>query len=392
MKKSTFLLLIALLIVVAVGIGSSVELTYIHYKINYTDDDFKSFCNINETMNCDAVSVTPWSKLLGVPISILGAFTYLFVFALALIRLTKLREKIPNSSVYIWWIGFFSVCYSIYLAWICYAEIGTWCLMCIVLYTVNALMFVLAWLLLEKPILSHLDCFLEDAKIVFGDIKKTAALIVLLGGVIAMFSTGMYVEKQQKLAKLAEVSQKLVKLDKPVSLEGDVIGNPNGKVVIVLFSDYQCPFCSKMDLMLEEMTGKFSELKIIRRDFPLDQQCNPIVKRAYHPYACVASMFKNCAKEQDKFFEMHMLLLNNRQSISPEFLQANLKQLGLDETKINECLNSNRPKDKLDKDINAAIEIKITGTPTLIFDGKEMVKGGLSHDELERLISIKSDL
>lgn len=392
MKKSKLIFLVALLIVIAVGIGSSIELTYIHYKINYTDDNFKSFCNINETMNCDAVSTTPWAKFLGVPISFLGLLTYLLVFVLTAIRFTKLKEKIPNSTVYVWWIGFFSVCYSIYLAWVCYAEIGTWCLMCMILYAVNILMFILAWVVVDVPVTSHFDSFVADAKLILKDTKKIIAALVVLALVVAMFGYGMYFQKQFNLSKLAEVSQKLVKLENPVPLEGDIIGNPKGKVPVIMFSDYQCPFCAKMDLLLEELTGRFKELKIIRRDFPLDQACNPMIKRAYHPFACEASLYKNCAREQGKFYEMHMLLLNNRQSISSQFLAMSISNLGLDENKMKACLKSEKARKELEKDIKAAIDIKITGTPTLVFDGKEMVTGGLTEEELIKLISIKSNL
>jgi len=160
-----------------------------------------------------------------------------------------------------------------------------------------------------------------------------------------------------------------------------------------MLSDYQCPFCAKMDLALSELVEKYDNLKVVHKDFPLDQACNPMVTRPYHQHACEAAKYKICASKQGKFKEFHHNLLENRSKISSEYLKSTAVTLGLDETNLEQCLESPDTRFKLRSDVKVGLDLKISGTPTLLFDnGRKMATGGMSLEEIERLIQIKSGL
>lgn len=382
---------IALLLVLTIGFIGSIELSYIHFKVSDSAGDYKSFCNINDTINCDTVAVSPWATLFGVPIAILGMLSYLFAMCLAGLRLTSWRARLPHAGIYLWWMAALSVLYSCYLAWICYAEIGAWCLMCMVLYLVNIFYVIFAWLALDIPFLEHSGSLLKDLRWILASWLRMLAVLIVLSAIVAVFTAGHAAEQKAKAEKLSSVMKKLKKLDKPVPLEGNVIGNPDGKVVIVIFSDYQCPHCSTMELQLEKLTARYKELKVIKKDFPLDNACNPLVERPFHLYACEASRYKICADRQGKFMEFNHRLLHNRESINSKFLSDSVKLLGLDEEKMAQCLVDPETRFTLRKDIRAGLLLQLKGTPALIFNGDQMVTAGLTFEEIERLVQIKSE-
>ncbi len=392
MKKTSRIVLVILLLILLTGIGVAVDLSYIHFKVTTSGDEYQSFCNINETLNCDAVSVSPWATLFGIPIAVLGTLTYLFCALLVGLRLSRFREKLPHAGVYLAWMGTFSLMYSLYLAWICYAEIGTWCIMCMALYIVNFFFFLFSWLACDLSPTGHVSALISDVKWIFGGWKRLLAAVVVLAAIVSMFTIGAVREHQAKMKALEEVMQKLEKISKPVSLEGRIIGNPNGKVVIVVFSDYQCPFCLKMDLMLEELVKKYQQLKVIRKDFPLDQACNPMVPRPFHSHACQASMFAICADQQGKGLEYHNFLLHNQSKIGTEFFPWSVAEVGLDEKRMQDCLNGSVARKTLQQDLKEAIDLEIPGTPTLLIGRDELVKGALTKSELEKIIQLKSEL
>lgn len=92
-------------------------------------------------------------------------------------------------------------------------------------------------------------------------------------------------------------------------------GPKNATVRMVTFSDYQCPYCSRIEPTLKQLAKEYgSQLRIVFKDFPLSQ---------LHPNATKASEAAACATDQGKFWEMHDGLFSNQQSLSlPDLKRA----------------------------------------------------------------------
>ena len=93
-----------------------------------------------------------------------------------------------------------------------------------------------------------------------------------------------------------------------VSVDDDPsLGPEDAPITIVVFSDFECPFCAQavpiVKQMLEENPGK---IRFVLRDFPLEQ---------IHPNAFKAAKAANCAGDQGKYWEMHDLLFANQQEL-----------------------------------------------------------------------------
>ena len=146
-------------------------------------------------------------------------------------------------------------------------------------------------------------------------------------------------------------------------------GSKDARVVLIDFSDYQCPFCGRFyrDTMpqLDQEYIKTGKVKYVFRDLPLE---------AIHPHAFGAAQAARCAGEQGKFWEMHYRLFQNQNALSPSNLSSYAQALELDAARFNQCMESGRYAADIRKDIADAASAGINGTPNFVIgvvDGKD---------------------
>lgn len=114
-------LMIAIALVALCGIAvSSVSLQH-HFSKSKT-----SFCDINETFNCDLVNRSSYSTFLGVPVALIGILGYLLILALA----TAYREK-AETPVMLTVVSAAGLGFALYLAYIEAHVLGAWCILCL---------------------------------------------------------------------------------------------------------------------------------------------------------------------------------------------------------------------------------------------------------------------
>ena len=102
-------------------------------------------------------------------------------------------------------------------------------------------------------------------------------------------------------------------------------GNKAAPVTIVLFSDFQCPFCSRVEPTLEQVLATYGDkVRVAWKHQPL----------AFHPNAVPAAEAAEAAREQGKFWEMHDALFQNQQALSPETYERLARQLGLERRRL----------------------------------------------------------
>jgi len=144
-----------------------------------------------------------------------------------------------------------------------------------------------------------------------------------------------------------------------MDLKGEPVrGDKNAKIVIVEFSDYQCPFCGRFARetapLIDKEYVQTGKIKYIFRDLPLT---------SIHPNAFKAAEAAACAGEQDKFWEMHDRLYGNPDKIALTDLPSHAESLGLDKNQFEQCLSTDKYAEKIRKDIAEASRVGVTGTP-----------------------------
>ena len=153
-----------------------------------------------------------------------------------------------------------------------------------------------------------------------------------------------------------------------VSADDDPIkGKKDAPVTIIEFSDFQCPYCEKFYSQalpsIEDKYIKTGKVKIIYRDFPL----------SFHKNAQKSAEASECADEQGKFWEYHNKLFENQNSLAVDNLKQYAKDLGLDAAKFNECLDSGRMANEVQKDLNDGLSYGVSGTPSFFINGVALV-------------------
>jgi protein-disulfide isomerase len=153
-----------------------------------------------------------------------------------------------------------------------------------------------------------------------------------------------------------------------VSEDNDAFkGSPDAPVVIVEFSDFECPFCAtfygSVMKQIEEDYIDTGKVKLVYRDFPLP----------FHSKAQKAAEAAECAYEQNNFWGMHDIIFENQDAIDISDLKKYAVSLGLDSELFNGCLDSGHYADEVQKDFQYADNIGVTGTPTFFINGEKIV-------------------
>ncbi len=155
-----------------------------------------------------------------------------------------------------------------------------------------------------------------------------------------------------------------------VSLQGDhTKGNDLTKLVMINFSEYQCPFCARFVRetlpQIEKEYINTSKIRYVFMDFPL----------AFHAQSLKAAESASCAEEQGWYWEMSDLLFANQDALSHEALLKHGEALGLKMDTFKKCLDSGRFITAIRTSMAEGQKAGITGTPTFLFgfidqDGK----------------------
>lgn len=157
--------------------------------------------------------------------------------------------------------------------------------------------------------------------------------------------------------------------DVTVSMDDDAVwGNSEAPVVIIEFSDYQCPFCKRYYKNtfpeLDRDYIKAGKVKYVFRDFPLE----------FHKQAPKAHEAAQCAGDQEKYWEMHDKIFDNQSTIEVEDLKRYAAEIGLYAPSFNTCLDSGKYASEVEKDTEEGRRLGVSGTPTF-FIGKSPVNG-----------------
>ena len=139
-----------------------------------------------------------------------------------------------------------------------------------------------------------------------------------------------------------------------------VKGAASAPIQIVEYSDFQCPYCSRVNPTLEQVKEKYGDkVALAFHNFPL-----PMHKEA--PRAGEASY---CAQDQGKFWEYHDVLFENQRAMSDDDLKKYADTVGLDAAKFAECLETNKYAARVEADKKSGEANGVSGTPAFFING-----------------------
>lgn len=161
-----------------------------------------------------------------------------------------------------------------------------------------------------------------------------------------------------------------------VAATGPVRGAADAPVTIVEFSDFQCPFCSRLVPTLEQVMTKYgNQVKLVFRQYPL----------TIHPFAEKAAEASLCANDQGLFWKMHDAMFHDQQGLAVDGLKAKAVSIGANADKFNQCLDSGQYAQAVRSDIDAGNSAGVSGTPALFVDGR-FINGAVPLEDITKII------
>ena len=140
-------------------------------------------------------------------------------------------------------------------------------------------------------------------------------------------------------------------------------GPQNAPVVLVVFSDFQCPYCARLAPKLEQMLKQYPKsVRVVYKNFPLSS----------HKFAKQAAAAALAAERQGKFWEYHDELLKSYRNLSDKKFVEIAQQLGLDEAKFNKDRHDPAILEKINLEFKEGEALEIRGIPALFINGRRI--------------------
>ncbi len=333
------------------------------------------------SFSCKDAAESAMSEIGGLPVAALGLAFYATVVVLALaIRFG--REKFPKAPDVLLLASAGSVLYSLVLGIYTFTVLERACPFCLGLYGVNAGLFATCWFAHPTRREEGLRPFRGLAS------AKAAWLALALMAGFTVAAQGFYANGARKAqaTRLPAPELPTTKLDVQV---GDAPGKgaPEGApVVIVEFSDFQCPHCMRLAQNLAEVAAaRPDELRYHFKHWPMDHACNPSIKKPFHENACNAARASECARRQGRFWEMHDRMFENRATLGPAELVGHARAAGLDPDRFEACMKDESSLEAVKADVAQGTALGVGATPTFFVNGFRQV-GGLPAHMLNSLV------
>ncbi len=350
------------------GIAISVYLTYHHYLVLQVGFTGRSLCNINSYLNCDMILGSRYASIYKIPLAGLGLIYYLYLF-FALIYARFAQDLPPRVLALPYIFSVFSVILSVALACISFFILQSFCVFCTSLYFVN-----IALALCMKKIFSPLSTKQIFQLIPWGKSLAYFSIIFVFGIVILYSGHRQFAKEPSDSMVRQYVAKFFSQPSTPIDISGRPYwGNSNASVVIVEFSDFECPACRIASLNLKPLLGDFKDnMKFVFMHYPLDSSCNPNMPRPLHDYACSSAFGAVCAHKQGEFWKYHDEAFRKQPKLDYDSLVGIAKKLKLNVEDFKKCLNAPETKEAVLKDLEEGTKLGVQGTPALYINGRPM--------------------
>jgi protein-disulfide isomerase/uncharacterized membrane protein len=384
MKKK---LKIAFIVILFIGLTIS---TYLFYRqislISNSLNEVTSICQVLSLGNCDDALKSD-DLIFSLPWTAWGFLYFLFFLIMAALSSFlkenfKYEANILSLSMSIAGI----IVSTILLSSIALGK-SPFCVMCIIVHILNFALIYCLWsssdIKLKQVILSIKSVFyyLFLGKSENPSVYRTKTVIILMVFFlfIALYQRLSFeVSIQSYYAQFNRISDNtsdnflaIKPIHIPVGNFDASIGPENAPVQLIVFSDFECPYCAEFAMECKKWIQEYpNKIRLSFKNYPLSSVCNPMMENDMHPQACKASMAAQAALLQNKFWIAHDLLFEK--GIGDDGFKMLVEQCNLDPTKFYQDIQSKEVEQKIQDDINLANQLGISGTPSVFLNKRKI--------------------
>lgn len=387
-------------IIALIGFVTTIELAKVYYDANFNPYALSSFCTVNEFIDCDGIARTTESQFFGIPLAYWGMFLYAFIFLMLAadkmknFKLLKFMEVFKNPLDYIACLGILAFTISMILLCVSLFEIQKLCILCAFTYILNLLIGLIALDYKNGGLIKAVKQSVTD----FLDAIKNKAYLIAFIIVMLLAGAGLtYTTVTLKFApqvKNARMFDEFVKAKtNKYAVSGNLLGNPEGKIILYTYTDYRCPICRVNNMMIYKLAKELKNVRVEHRNLPLDTECNKYLTQPFHDGSCTMARYALAAKKQGKFWDIDNAFFQNIPANEPFDEKKMLKiaeDLGLNMEQLKKDADSIEIKQEVLKEIDEAYKQGINGTPSMKV-GNNIHTGIRAYPDLKKWVIEKSE-
>jgi protein-disulfide isomerase/uncharacterized membrane protein len=378
----------ALAFLALAGLVDSLFLTWDH-QIHLLDPGTQSgICAAGsgcEISRDPRLSELPLGGLPGLPISLVGVAFYL---AFLLVSLRRLRAPDDEAAQGLHLLaGLAALFVSAALAVLSLNVQGSLCPFCAILYGVNLLMFVIAWVTFDPPAVRLMERWPHYLVGVSGRWMIGSFLIALAAGYAAYVPPLVEARQAHHEVLLAEARALGAQTPVEVDLAPIRARTPGtSKVLVIEIADLGCPHCHELyDTLhgLQETDPGLFDLALVH--YPLDEKCNPYMETPRSSTSCDSARASICAEGLGLGWPYLHFLFERGRGASSDQLVARAVQMGQDGPGFRTCMESFPTTKRLYEDIALATLAGVRGTPVFLVGGRK-VEGGRPSEVIQAML------
>jgi uncharacterized membrane protein/protein-disulfide isomerase len=378
-----------------VGLGAMLAAASVHYRL-LLNPSYTSFCDISSTVSCSQVYLSRFSTAYGVPLAVFGSIWFagvVVLLAATVFGTPSIRESVPG---YVFAMSTGALAVVLYLIYVSVVVLKVYCLLCLATDVAVVGLFVVSGAATSFPMTTLHRRAIRDLRAAIASPLAILIAVLFFGGAtsaVALFPReGAALEPQA--SSLAQEADRRSEFERWYAAQPRVpivVPAEGAKVLIVDFSDFQCPFCKQAYESLKPILAKYNAqqpgaVKLVLKDFPLDSKCNENVQNGGpHPAACEAAVAVRLARTKNRDQALEDWLFANQPAMTSETVRNAAREIG----QVTDFQQKYASTIELVKgDIAFGHSLNVSATPTLFINGVK-IAGVLAPPYLDRAIELE---
>lgn len=192
--------------------------------------------------------------------------------------------------------------------------------------------------------------------------ERLVGIAVVVSSACALALTALVVAKEFDLLQRApEASTVEVGEWRELAGGGHGVGPAGAPATLIVFGDYQCPFCAKFEVAIDSLQKRFGgDLRVVHRHLPLE---------TIHPHARRAALAAECAAMHGRFAETHRVLYASQTRLDSAVIESIAVQAGMpDVGALRACMTDGTAARRVDQDVTAAERLGLSATPAVLLN------------------------
>jgi uncharacterized membrane protein/protein-disulfide isomerase len=346
---------------------------------------------VSARISCRQAYLSQFGSLAGAPVAVwgLGFFVLILLLLWGARRSSQLRD---HAAGYIFALSTLGLAFVLYLAYASFFILKEVCPLCVTTYLAVIGLFLASGAANKEPMHVVAGRALRDLGALATSPVALVVAILFVGGVASAIAFFPKPEERPVVAPQPLTDDQKADLERWWNVQPKVslpISNGGAKVLLVKFSDYQCPGCRATYFAYEPLLAKYKDrpkdFKYVLEHFPLSAECNPAVKAVVHPASCTAAAAVIMAGPKGTADKLNDWLFMHQDQLSPARVREAAQEVGGISDFSAELPNALA---EIRKEGEIGGELKVDQTPTYFLNGRRIAPA-ITAEAMEFLIELE---